>query len=152
MKTTVFKETQYCFIVIIPTLLILLLLAVTYYFKLGTKKLDYTSFVVFSLLFMALLLLFYKMQVEVKNNLLIITFGIGLIKKEIVIDTILTASLTTKPISLFYGVGIRFSHFGTIYNTKPGTAVCFTLNNGKQINIVLNQIEVFINILKQHTK
>lgn len=94
-------------------------------YHLGTKPIPNTAYLISILVFIVIALLFYKMTIEIDNQEMKITFGIGLIKKRFLLDKMENSKIEIVKTPWFYGMGIRFTPLGTLFNTQWGTAVKF---------------------------
>ncbi|HLV45586.1 MAG TPA: hypothetical protein VKY32_00965 [Flavobacterium sp.] len=91
----------------------------------------------------ASLLLFYKLHIKVDEQVLEISFGIGLIKKKFLLSDIDTSTFYDKKIPWYYGVGWRYDFKGNVlFSADLGTALTFRLKNSEnQIMIVTKNRE-----------
>lgn len=71
--------------------------------------------------FVLLTLLFYRLKVEVNSQEIIVSFGIGLIKKKIQINDIKSAEEVKN--KFWYGWGIRYTPHGWLWNISGYEAV-----------------------------
>lgn len=76
---------------------------------------------------------FYKLRIKVDNETLSASFGIGLIRKRILIANI--ESCEPIRIRWWYGWGIHFTPYGLLYNVSGWNAVAIRLRNGKKCAI-----------------
>lgn len=88
-------------------------------------------FVAISLLFITVTLIFYQLRVSVWADILMISFGIGLIWKSIRISSIESIKIVKSP--LYFGWGIRMIPNGTMYNISGSKAIEITFNNSPRI-------------------
>ncbi len=106
----------------------MILLLYIYIFKWGRpgKLLTLRPLIFFELLCLLVIAIFYKMVIEIKENVLTISFGVGLIKKRLNMNDIRKDTIDIRKIPFYYGAGIRITSYGVLYNTSPGEAVTFT--------------------------
>jgi hypothetical protein len=156
-KKIYFKEEQIFFISLIPALIIIFTLTVLYFFEIGDeeKKITLIPYIFGISIFMFIILLTYNLKIIVDNNFIRLSFGIGIIKKKIPLNDINLDEIKVINIPWYYGIGMRFTKLGTIFNTKQGKGIHLKLkNNQKSFIIVLNKINELKKILlnnKQRT-
>jgi hypothetical protein len=83
----------------------------------------------FLLIFLVLILLFYKLTVTVTRQVLTVRFGIGLVKKSFELSEIEEISKIKYPV--IYGYGIRRTPKGWLYNVSGKQAIELIMKNGK---------------------
>lgn len=122
-----YEESQIGWMFIGFGLFVILIVFVLFIFQLGNKPIP-LLFAVFMLLFFLLfLLLFYRLAVIVTNDFVTIKFGIGVIKKRVLIKDI--ESVTKARSKWYEGWGIRFVKSGTLYNIQGLNTIELNLNN-----------------------
>lgn len=97
-----------------PLSFIIVLLTLSYIYKWGEEPIPLFMFLIMIPLFIIILLLFYRMKTAVGSKEIIVSYGIGIVKKRIQlkdIDEIVVARNKWQ-----YGLGIRFLKGGTLYN------------------------------------
>jgi hypothetical protein len=80
---------------------------------------------------LSVFLLFYGMTTKIDDRKITITFGIGLIRKQIAIDKISQVSITKNP--WYYGRGIRLIPNGKLYNIQGNKAVELAFHASERI-------------------
>lgn len=99
-------------------------------------------------------LLFYRLSVRVTNEAVNISFGIGLIRKSFRINEIERCTSVTN--KWYYGWGIHFFGFTTIYNVSGRKAIEITFKGRrKKVRIGTDQPEElssYINDIVHHRK
>ncbi len=146
-----YLETQSFKAINITFLLLMVVLTVLYVFEMGSpgKTLDLNAYLFFELICFSVLMIFYKMVIQIKNKTIIISFGIGLIKKKIPIHEIKLESIKKKKISGLNGMGIRYTPDGILFNTSSGEAIIFSTKiNDKKIAIVSKNTDGLIKIIQ----
>lgn len=84
-----------------------------------------------TILFLILVtLLFYKLKVEVNDSEILLTFGIGIIKKRIELNQI--QSVEPVKNNFWYGWGIRLTPHGWLWNITGYEAVELTYQHDKR--------------------
>ncbi|AWH74684.1 hypothetical protein DCS32_11105 [Dokdonia sp. Dokd-P16] len=120
MKKICYKETQpFHLIVIICAISIALM---TYFIikqLINNDTIPYTL-IACCLLFIVILILFYKLEIIITNQYAIASFGIGLLYKKIAINELDITTARGVKIPWYWGIGIRFTPEGTLYNTHTG--------------------------------
>jgi len=77
------------------------------------------------LILILLLLLFYKLTITVKDGKITAKLGIGLIKKKVKLADIDRSTIQEVTVPWYYGIGIRLTPKGILYNVKFGNAIYF---------------------------
>ena len=75
------------------------------------------------------LALFHSLRVQVSENDVVLTFGVGLIGKSFVVNDIESAAVVRN--RWYYGWGIKKIPGGWVYNVSGFDAVEIQLNNGR---------------------
>ena len=116
-----YKEIQRggIFLTSILTTIVLLLLA--YRYQWTESPLSIEIFMSLFILFCVVLLLFYKLQTEIYNGEIRLSFGMGLIQKSIDLSKVESAEVVRN--KWYYGLGIRFYGKGWMWNYKGLDAV-----------------------------
>ncbi len=128
MKKHIYIENQLFYWAIIPFAIIIMLLLALTYLNLGSKPIPTKIAFISIIFFIVIILLFYKMSIKIDRKQIIISFGIGIIKKAILISDIDIDSFEKYKINRYCGVGIRMLKNGWLYNTKIGEAIKFKIN------------------------
>jgi hypothetical protein len=86
--------------------------------------------VVISLVLLVIIPLFYKLTIEIDDQTLLASFGIGLIKKKVPLAQVIAC----EPVRIrwWYGWGIHLTPYGWLYNVSGLDAVAITLRNGRK--------------------
>lgn len=106
-----FQPGRIIFFTIIP---VQLLITYLYFNGLGDKPLDINSFIIISMLNALTCLLFYGLTTVITVDKITVYFGIGIIRKRILINRIKSVEAVKNP--WYYGWGIRFIPKGMLYN------------------------------------
>lgn len=91
--------------------------------------------------------LFYNLTVEVNQNAIRCSFGIGLISKTITIDEIEKAHYVRNP--WYFGWGIRSISNGWMFNVSGFDAVELTLKSNDQFRIGTNDPSGLLSAIEQ---
>jgi len=97
----------------------------------GTSAIDTSGIIIANLVFISIYLLFYGMQTKITQETLTVSFGIGLVKKKILLSRITGAKETHN--NYLYGWGIRFIPNGMLYNISGNKAVELKFFDSKKI-------------------
>lgn len=87
-----------------------------------------------------LLLFFFRLTVVIEERRLMISFGIGILRKSWNLDEIV--SVTSVRNKWWYGFGIRLTPYGWLYNIAGLKAVEIEKKNGKTFRIGTDEPEV----------
>ena len=102
------------------------------------------SIVVFSAIVLAL---FANLTVEIDSEHLHIRFGIGLIRKRFPLEQIDTCRPVSNP--WIYGLGIRLTPHGWLYNVSGVEAVELKMKSGKTCRIGTDEPEILTAALQE---
>ncbi len=116
-----YEETQYGFFVIIVFVLIIIFMFLAYSGQWGTRPITKVPFLIMSGFFIFILVLFYKLNIKIKENQIKITYGIGLIRIRIRPEKVF--DLETFRVPWYWGMGIRLTPKGWLYSLNSFKAV-----------------------------
>ncbi|AEE18217.1 hypothetical protein JM84_1453 [Dokdonia sp. Hel_I_63] len=120
MRKIRYKETQpFHLIVIICAISIALMTFFIIKQLINNDTIPYTL-IACCLLFIVILILFYKLEIIITSRYAIASFGIGLLYKKIAINELDITTARGVKIPWYWGIGIRFTPEGTLYNTHTG--------------------------------
>ena len=97
----------------------------------GDRPLTLTWFILISGLLLLTWLLFFGMTTEVSNETIIVSFGLGLIRKRIPISRVASAESVRSP--WYYGWGIRLIPNGMMYNIDGLESVELRFKDSRRI-------------------
>ena len=100
-----------------------------------------------AILLLGVLVLFYNLTVEIDDEHLRISFGIGLIRKRFPLDQIDTCLPVRN--SWLYGWGIRLTPRGWLYNVSGLDAVELKMKSGKTCRIGTDEPAVLAAALRE---
>lgn len=123
-----YKHTQVGYLIIIALIIPLLILLFTMVIHEFTPILLIGFFV-----FLAFLILFPSLTVEIDETRLIAKFGFGIINKKFILKDIDSCHTVKNP--WYYGWGIRTTPHGWLYNISGLSAVEIQMKNGKKYRI-----------------
>lgn len=123
-----YKHTQFGYL--IATLLIIGMILILFLMKF--YGFDWIAFIVLIILVICLFL-FSTLTISINNDILKISFGIGLIRKEFLLKDIESCRIVKNP--WYYGWGIRLTPYGWLYNVSGFYAVEIKLKTGERYRI-----------------
>ncbi|MCA6445181.1 MAG: hypothetical protein IM600_17260 [Bacteroidetes bacterium] len=105
----------------------------TYLFlsNMGDKPLEKPAYLLVTGICLLILLLFFGMTTRIDSKSITISFGIGLIKKKILLDNIVAVRVVQNP--WFWGWGIRMIPNGTLYNISGVKGIELKFKNTDKI-------------------
>lgn len=130
-----YEKTQIGWLMILIFSLIIIQLTLAYCYQLGDNPLPLGAFIALSLLFILLLLVFYRLKIRVDSSGIHVIYGIGLIHININPQEIYQVSAVKTP--WFYGLGIRFTGKGMLYNIQGFHAVEIYYLDGKKKTVLI---------------
>ena len=123
-----YKHTQIGYLIIIVLIIPLLIVFFTMIFTEFNQSLLILFFI-----FLASLILFPSLTVEIDKTKLIAKFGFGIINKKFILKDIESCCVVKNP--WYYGWGIRTTPHGWLYNISGLSAVEIQMKNGKKYRI-----------------
>lgn len=130
-----------------PSVIILISIALFYLTEGSPDDLPILTFV--TLVIGICSLAFYKMTTTLTKDKLTISYGVGWIKKTYALKELKTAQTEEVNMPWYFGVGIRITGNGWLYNTRPGKALKIPKKKGRySIFIGTQNKEDFLNSLK----
>jgi len=124
---TIYKHTQYGILLNFVLLVIIAFISYGYFYQTGSKPLPIIPYIILMILFLAILIVFYKLTIIIDKEKVTAIFGIGLVKKTILINQIET--MENYKIPWYAGIGIRITAKGWLWNVSPGNAMLFKSKN-----------------------
>jgi hypothetical protein len=126
-----YKEFTFGWLIFVFVVPIHLLLTYLYLSNIGDKPIGTNGFIVITLVFILVCLLFYGLTTNITSDTITVSFGIGLISKRIKLKRIKTVDTVKSP--WYYGWGIRIIPNGTLYNISGTDGVELTFNDTDRI-------------------
>lgn len=143
-----YQEIQNAYWLTIPMLLVIFFLILSYVNQWGDNPIPILATILTSLVFVIIILLFFKLTVTISEVKITASFGFGLIKKSIELDNLNLQSTEVIKTPWYYGIGIRVTPYGFLYNTKPGMAIRLKYKNSeKEFLVGTDNFEVIKEIL-----
>ncbi len=116
------------FMILVP---IYLLMTYLYLNNIGDKPMGANGFIIVTLTFTIVYLLFYGLTTRITSDTITVSFGVGLIRKKIQLKKIKAVDTIKSP--WYYGWGIRIIPNGTLYNISGTNGVELKFNDTTQI-------------------
>jgi hypothetical protein len=102
------------------------------FFKQGQTQLPLSVYIILMIVMIAVLLNFYKLTIKADQSTIQVIFGIGLLNFKIRPKKILKMEMVKTP--WYYGLGIRVTPKGMLYNVHGLQAVEITYLDAKNFN------------------
>jgi len=135
-----YKKSQIGWVVILIFAPLIIFLYLAYVNHWGNNPLPFVPFLVLALLFGVIVAMFYKLTVELSGSTLKLVYGIGLIKIKFEINELERTEIIKIP--CYYGLGIRITPKGMLYNIQGSKAVnILYTSNGKRKSIMVGSPE-----------
>ena len=132
---TIYQKTQYGYFIIAFSLIISILIGFSHYYQLSEKPLPLTASILLIGFLMLSMLTFYKLTIHINQEKITATFGLGIIKKTMLLSEIDKNSIEKVSMPWYVGIGIRITPKGTLYNVKIGDSIF--INNKQQTKTFL---------------
>lgn len=140
MSSITYTKSQNGWIMIIIMPLVCLYMALAYHLGWGNKPLSFNAMIILIAVFTLVMLMFYKLTIYIKGRTIHVKYGIGLIHFKIPVDQLHEATIVRTP--WWYGLGIRFTPQGMLYNVHGLDAVKIKYTgNGKTKTVLLGTAE-----------
>ncbi len=116
-----YKKTQISWLFISVFSFILADINISYFYHLDSKQLPFKIYVLLTVFFILMMLLFFRLTIKVEKERIHIIYGIGLIHIKVRPSLIDKVRITRFP--WYYGFGIRKTSRGMLYNVQGLNAV-----------------------------
>lgn len=126
-----YKELQVAWPLFVITIPLQFIITYLYWNDLGDRPLSHFGFGMATVVFILIYLTFYGMTTKITNDSILVTFGIGFVRKRIAIKRIKNLEVVKTP--WYYGYGIRYIPEGTLYNISGNSAVELNLNDSEKV-------------------
>ena len=147
---TIYKKTQYGVLTYLM-LLVMAFLTVSFILQTGKKPIPLVAYLILMLVFIIIILLFYKLTIRIDNDKIEAIFGIGLLKKSIKLDDI--QSIENYKIPWYVGIGIRLTSKGWLWNVSTGNAILIhNKTRSKTFLVGSKEVDKVINIINTQLK
>ena len=130
MKTAIeFKETQFSYILLSILAFFIGIIAFSGYQSKG-------GWVIILLLVAILVAVFYKLTTVIDDYGIVASFGIGFLSRRMNFQEMDVSTIQLIDVPWYYGIGIRYTSTGIIYNTKHNKAIRILSKDGKKVFLV----------------
>ena len=118
-----YKKHQYG--IFLSALLLIIAVCVFFagWFQIGNKPAPLTPTIVIAVVLVITFVIFHKLTITIDATKIQATFGLGLIKQTMLLKDIDFNSIELIKVPFLYGIGIRLTPEGTLYNVKLGSAI-----------------------------
>ena len=143
---TIYKKTQYGILLNAVLLIIMAFITYGYVYQTGNKPLPLIPYVILMIVFIVVILFFYKLTITIDNDKIEAIFGIGLLKKSIKLNDI--QSVENYKIPWYTGIGIRLTPKGWLWNVSTGNAILIqNKTRSKTFLVGSNEVDEVIKII-----
>ncbi|MET1055518.1 MAG: hypothetical protein ABWY16_09435 [Pedobacter sp.] len=142
MMNTQYKNSQTGWLMLVLFTLIPIQITVSY-LRLGQAHVPTTVFVILLVLFIGLIITFYKLTVKADKECIHLIYGLGLVHIRIRPQAVTEVKIVNTP--WYYGYGIRFTPKGMLYNIQGSSAVQMTYLDSKTTNGKLKTVMIGTN-------
>ncbi len=118
-----YKRTQSGIIITAILGVILIAILSVFIWQADSKQIPWPVITTLALLFLFTLLSFYKLTITITKETIEAKFGIGIIKRVLNIKDINYESIEKIKVPALYGIGIRLTPHGWLYNVSIGHAI-----------------------------
>ncbi|NWO30115.1 hypothetical protein [Capnocytophaga sp. oral taxon 903] len=130
MKTAIeFKETQFSYILLSILALFIGIIALSGYQSKG-------GWAIILLLVAILVAVFYKLTTVIDDYGIVASFGIGFLSRRMNFQEMDVFTIQLVDIPWYYGIGIRYTSTGILYNTKHNKAIRILSKDRKKVFLV----------------
>jgi len=128
-------------------------IGISYLYQWGNSPIPLTATIIIEVFFIGIILLMYQLKITIDDSKISILLGIGLIKKSILLKNVDVNSMKKVSIPWYYGIGIRLTQYGMLYNVQPGPALLIhSKNNRRSILVGTKDANKLMNIILQLSK
>jgi hypothetical protein len=101
-----------------------------YIYQIGPNPIPLSMTVVLEIIFGILMLLFYRLKTTISDELILLEYGISIIKIKIKLEDIASTKMVRN--RWYYGIGIRIIPGGMLYNAHGLDAVELALKHKRK--------------------
>jgi len=95
-------------------------------------KVSLNSFLFITIILVITLIVFSRLTITINKEKISGFFGFKIFRQKMLLSEIDRNTIEVIKAPLYYGVGLRFTPKGTLYNTKPGSAIRFKSKDGSK--------------------
>ena len=146
-----YKKTQYGMLITAILGIVLVSILSAFIWQAGDQQIPWPVLTFISLLFLFTLLSFYKLTITITKETIEAKLGIGIIKRRLNIKDIDYNSIEKIKVPALYGIGIRLTPHGWLYNVNIGHAIKIKANTKtflvgtedfEKIHSILNSLKI----------
>ena len=116
-----YTEFQFGWIIFVIMIPLQIMIFYFYLNDIGDRPLETNGFLIINLIIILIYSLFYGMTTRITDDSIRLSFGIGLIRKTIQLNQIMTIETVKNP--WYFGWGVRFIPNGMLYNITGTAAI-----------------------------
>jgi hypothetical protein len=120
---THYKQTQFGVLLNVILGLISITTIGFFLFQIGKNPIPLIPTLGLISLFLLIILSFYKLTITITDEKIEAKFGVGFIKRSLLLSEIDYSTIEKIKTPALYGIGIRITPNGTLYNVKIGSAI-----------------------------
>jgi len=149
MSTNHYSKTSYSYLVIGCMSILFLGVGFSYYFQWGSSPIPLIATLLVESFFILIVVLMYKLTIRIDDKKIVVRLGIGYINKSMLLVDIDATKIKKISIPWYYGVGIRITPHGMLFNVKMGDALYIQSKNGSRTILVgTDEAELLIKIMQ----
>jgi hypothetical protein len=126
-----YKEEQFGWAMNVWILILPFLILLFYLLEIGDKPMPLFVLIVSVVFFLIIFLLFFKLTIAVNDSNIVISFGVGIIRKKVSLGDI--KEVKRVKTNWYNGWGIRKIKNGMLYNIQGFNAIELSFKNKKSI-------------------
>jgi hypothetical protein len=126
-----YKEFTFGWLIFTLFIPIHLLMTYLYINDIGDRPMGTNVYIIVTVTFILIYFLFYGLTTKITSDTITVSFGVGLIKKKILLKRIISVDTIKSPSR--YGWGIRIIPNGTLYNISGNKGVELKFNDTNRI-------------------
>jgi hypothetical protein len=126
-----YKEEQFGWAMNVWILILPFLMLLFYLLEIGDKPMPLFVLIVSVVFFLIIFLLFFKLTITVNDSNIVISFGVGIIRKKVSLGDI--KEVKRVKTNWYNGWGIRKIKNGMLYNIQGFNAIELSFKNKKSI-------------------
>lgn len=130
-----YQSTQTGWLMIIVFSLTIALITLSYLLEFGDNPLPFSVYIILLFVFIAVLLVYYRLKIVVDGTKINVIYGIGLVHFKIKPEVI--HSVKVVKVLWIYGLGIRYTSKGMLYNIQGRNAVEISYQDGKEKTVLI---------------
>lgn len=130
MSKVLYKETQSLWWLVLIFVFMGGQILLAGIFQWGTKPLPLNIAILIGLLLILPTFLFYNLTITITEEYAFAKFGIGLLKRKVLLKDLDISKAEITSLPLLAGIGYRYGSRGLFLNAKPGPALFIPAKNG----------------------